>query len=873
MSELLMDAAIAAAIEAGRSIIAPTAQRAAALRWHWARLQRARGREVWSTPEVLTWEAWLDARWQRARHDQPLRRLNRSQQRGLWERVLRGLGGRFGSAEDLALHAPALMQAAARATQSLLSLRSAVSEEEQLLCEALGEFRRQCELMQVIALPLALPGQLVPVLQCPPPLIVGQPRLTALQQVLAERCWPQQPLLHEIAGAGVAAVRCIRAAGLEEEIQACAAWCRERLEADGGRRLLVISAASDPSLRMQAMLLWRALAQGSGAAAAGEPDAALLAVEGGDPLAHQRLVADALAALRLSRELVDWEDLSQVLRSAYLGFGGLRQMQQLEAALVGTGRALWPQALLRETLLQQCAMNPAAQAVVTWLEHGAAWRASAPVPATQWAGRFSQWLRQAGFAHGAALHSSDAQRLARWGELLDEFAGLDALLQPMSLGPALAALQRLAADTSHAPESADAAITLSAWRGAPVARYDGIWVLGLTGQRWPEPPRPNPYVPLAEQRRAQWEEAGARQRLEFARWAQAQWEASTPELVLSHGLREGDVHHRPSALLPEQGWIDAVADDAVTEPYCTLAQRRDVLLPPMTLTPERALSRGLVRLRLQQQCPFRAQAQVRLGAEPPARVGEGIDPRLRGELLHGLLEGIWQELGDQAALLALDETQRRALIQRHWRRLLPAQDQAGASRQLERERLRAEHLLLRVLEMDATRPPFTVIAREHQLSLTSAAGIMSLRIDRIDADADGQLWLIDYKSGRPEPMRLEQGSAQPLQLALYEKALALAGQSVHGLALLSMNPVEPGYTGAAMQVQGWPGKWKSVPDWPTQRELWRGELERLLLQHVQGDAAVTPLRDACRHCHLPALCRRGDAAVAEEAIESLQGAP
>lgn len=866
-----MDAAIAAAIEAGRSIIAPTAQRAAALRWNWARLQRARGHEVWTTPEVLTWEAWLDLRWQRARHGQPLRRLNRSQQRGLWERVLAGLEGRFGSADELALHAPALMRAAARATQSLLSLRGAVSEEEQLLAAALAEFRRQCELMQAISLPLALPGQLVPVLECPPPLIVGQPRLTALQQALAERCWPQQALLHETTGPGAAAVRCIRAPGPEEEIAACAAWCRQRLEADGSQRLLVISAANDPSLRTQAVLLWRALAQGSGAAAAAEPDAALLAVEGGEPLSHQRLIADALAALRLSRELIDWEDLSQVLRSAYLGFGELRQMQQLEAALVAGGRALWPRALLRETLSQHGAMNPAAQALAAWLEHSAAWRASSAA-ATQWAGRFSQWLQQAGFAHAAALHSSDAQRLVRWGELLDEFSGLDAILQPMPLESALTHLQRLAGDTSHAPESADAAITLSAWLGAPVARYDGIWVLGLTEQRWPEPPRPNPYVPLAEQRRAQWEEAGARQRLEFARWAQAQWQASTSELVLSHGLREGDVRHRPSALLPEEGWIDAVAEDALQEPCCTAPLRRDAVLPPMVPVPERSLSRGLVRLRLQQQCPFRAQAQVRLGAEPPARVGEGIDPRLRGELLHGLLEGIWQELGDQAALLALDEVQRRALIQRHWRRLLPAQDQAGASRQLERERLRAEHLLLRVLEMDAARPPFTVVAREHQLALTSAAGTMTLRIDRIDADADGRLWLIDYKSGKPEPMRLELGSAQPLQLALYEQALALAGQSVHGLALLSMNPVDPGYSGAAMEVQGWPGKWKSVPDWPTQRELWRAELQRLLQQHVQGDAAVTPLRDACRHCHLPALCRRGDAAVAEEAIESLQGA-
>lgn len=869
-----MDAAIAAAVAAGRSIIVPTAQRAAALRWNWARLQRAQGREVWSTPEILTWEAWLDARWQRAPRGGLLRRLNRSQQRGLWEKVLRDLGARFGSEDELSLHAPALMQAATKATQSLLDLsRSAVSDEEQLLVAAMGEFRRQCEVLQAIALPVASPEQLAPILDGPAPLILGQARLTPFQQWLAERCWPGQPLLHETGNTDglIATVHPVRAADLEAEIRACAAWCRTQLERDGGRRLLVVSAATDPSLRMQGVMLWRALAQGTGVAAAGEPDMTLLAVEGGEPLHHQVLVADALAALRLARHCVSWTDLSQVLRSGYFGFGSVQQALELEAALAASGRAHWPHGLLRETL-STCAPNPAAQSLAAWLELARTWRDSSAASAMQWAERFSGWLREAQFGRAAALHSSDAQRLARWSELLDEFAGLDAVLAPLPLEAALRRLQQLAGEIEHAPESGDAAITLSAFRGAPVARYDGIWVLGLNEQRWPEPPRPNPYVALGEQRRVGWEEAGARQRLQQARWIQAQWQAATGELVLSYAAREGDVHHRPSVLLPEEGRTAAQLEDFPDEPYCTTPLLRDASLPAMAAVPDAPLPRGLQRLRLQQQCPFRSQAQTRLGAEAPPRISEGIDPRLRGELLHGLLDGIWQELGDQAGLLARDESQRRALILRHWTRLVAQlRTDAGDLRQLERERLRAEHLLLRVLQMDGERPGFTVVARERKLGMPSGAGIMALRIDRIDADGAGGLWLIDYKSGRPEPMRLEQGSAQPLQLALYEQALALSGQPVQGVALLSLNPAEPGYTGAAAEAPGWPGRWKSVPDWPAQRALWRTELDRLLVEHLQGQAAVTPLRDACRHCHLPALCRRGDALAAEEATEVAPG--
>src|SRR6185436_12733477 len=100
-----------------------------------------------------------------------------------------------GSGDELSAHAPALMHAAARAAQSLLNLsRSAVSEEEQLLVTALEEFRRQCEQLQAIALPVATPAQLAPLLDVEAPWIVGQPRLTPLQEALAQRCWPQQQL-------------------------------------------------------------------------------------------------------------------------------------------------------------------------------------------------------------------------------------------------------------------------------------------------------------------------------------------------------------------------------------------------------------------------------------------------------------------------------------------------------------------------------------------------------------------------------------------------------------------------------------------------------------------------------------------------------
>jgi RecB family exonuclease len=176
---------------------------------------------------------------------------------------------------------------------------------------------------------------------------------------------------------------------------------------------------------------------------------------------------------------------------------------------------------------------------------------------------------------------------------------------------------------------------------------------------------------------------------------------------------------------------------------------------------------------------------------------------------------------------------------------------------LDRERLRSEKLILRVLGMEDERPFFRVIGGERQLQLATPAGVVTLRVDRLDEDAEGHHWLIDYKSGAAEVFRLARGEAQPLQLVLYEQALAAQDEQVHGMALLSLAPARPGFSGATPDA-AWSGSWQHIPDWDVQRERWRQELASLLHAHAEGDAQVAPLRDACRLCHLAALCRRSD---------------
>src|SRR5690606_42128521 len=109
--------------------------------------------------------------------------------------------------------------------------------------------------------------------------------LPALQAAVAARCWPGIPILVDAPVRDAAPLRLLRAADLEQELQACAHWCRAHVERNAGARLLVLSACIEPSLPIQGALLWRALApdaQGDEVARA-----RWLGGGGGRPLLHQ----------------------------------------------------------------------------------------------------------------------------------------------------------------------------------------------------------------------------------------------------------------------------------------------------------------------------------------------------------------------------------------------------------------------------------------------------------------------------------------------------------------------------------------------------------------------------------------------------------
>jgi probable DNA repair protein len=708
----------------------------------------------------------------------------------------------------------------------------------------------------VLALGLMRPADLRG-LRTDPPVFAGFAQLPALAEQVCGGV--TQPLPLPEARAVPQRFEAIDAVG---EVEAAADWCRAQLAESPEKRLLVIDRGSGLPLSQVGALLWDRLVEGSRASLGEPPEAGLLGIEGGQRLMEQGLFDDALATLSLAQDPIAFETLSQLLRSAHLSLLPPAAALRLEQALA---RASRQHATLAEWL---GALDRIAERVPGAREVGARLgqvlaplRIRQTASATLWAARFDTALRSLGFPGQGGLDSRQAQRLARWNELLDELATLDAVAPALRVGEALTQLVQLARHGRHEAASGDAAITLAEEGGDPVADYDGIWVLGLTGTRWPEPPRPDPFIPLAAQRQAGWSEASVALRMQAARFELQAWRARTSTLVLSHGRYAGDVHQLPSPLIEdvEPRPAPPIPGALAVATLTAMDDARLTALAPFAAVV--VLPRGVRSIELQQACAFRAQGELRLGARPLNLPIEGIDARLRGDLLHAALQELWASIGDSEALSRLDETARVALCERAWQRATPAvlarEVLLPPARSLARERARGVALLMGLLAVESERDPFRVQHREQPRTLDLGGPTLRLRIDRIDTFADGSRRVIDYKTGSNARAQFFDELPEPVQLAVYATALHAAGEAPQALALLSVSARRLRFSGGGQQGTAAAMGLIEVPMWERRFEAWQRIIEALAAAHVAGVADIAPLQGACTYCHLQGFCRIG----------------
>lgn len=891
-----MDQKLLEALDNGAVLVTGNRRLARALQDDHARHQQAAGRHAWATPAILPWGAWLISLWQGGHAERsPRILLDATHTRLVWERVIResGIGeGLLGIGSTAAQVAEA-WQLARDWEIGIPAPDEPVGDDARAFGRWARRFEQQCGRhgwLDEARLPAALAER-----------IQRDQLVLPISVILAgfdELAPQQQRLLDAMTRAGVTVIQHdpvarnqsaerLTLADEAGELAQAAAWARACLQADPTARIGVVI-GDLASQRRRVMRVFADIFH-PGRVLPGQPHTVrAFNVSLGPPLASYPLVRGAFNILQLMAGVIDGNELGTLLRSPYLE-GGLAEADaraRLDTHLRRRGeREIWLSDLLGMARAQtDTADQTVAPHFVNLLQrlfvhHRESAGRQHP---GAWAARFSQCLTAAGWPGQRPLTSDEFQVTEAWGGLLDRFASLDPVAEPMAVKPALARLQRMAAELPFQPRQPDRPIQVLGPLEAAGQTFDYLWVVGVDDERWPAPARPNPWLPLQRQRQADMPHATPARELAYARRQLARLQDSATHLVVSHPARREDRAIGPSPLIrhwpvrEHPAHASGLLDFRDLVHACQAIEAfRDDSVPAFPAGP---VEGGTGMLASQSACPFQAVARYRLAAQALEEPRTGPDARDRGQLVHQALERLWRQLGDQRTLLSRDSVALEGLI---------AEVVADAVERLARRRPRTytdrlkaveadtmQRLLRTWLAQEQQRPPFTVAAREQPRTIELAGLSISLRLDRVDRLRDGNHLVIDYKTGRIAGTAFLEGE-RPDQPQLPVYAL-VADDPVTGVLAARVRADEPGFCGMVCGDDGPAGaQHRSAEDWAQQLDDWQVVLTRLATAFRDGKAAVDPKNGSttCRTCDLATFCRIHEAGAAEDHTEAAEAAP
>lgn len=862
---LKLDPELQAFLAGGGTLVVRSRQRAAAVQLAYAALQFRAGKQTWQTPDVLPLAAFAQrAAPDRHRSGAPprQRQLTAVEEWALWRTAVQQAGEAAMLLEPADL-TPDIQRSAGLLADYGITLGGAAGAELELLFAARAQYRRSRQRLRAgdsdswrqETLPFAGEVRLADAAHW------GRAtRERLIARGARERPWPVV--------AGPAATRLHAAADAEAECGAVAAWCRARLEADPGARLLVVA----PQLAQCAPRLRRALAEQLVGSAEGAPRFAALpfAFEGGQPLADSPAVQAALLALQMAVAPREFREVSSVLRAHCWDAAHAAARVQLELQLRAQQRVLADWQALAPQAAGPGDTDHGWLAAVIASVNGWPRRAGAGA----WARHFAQLWRDLGWP-GDNVASAEQQRRLRLDELLGEFAALDECLGTMSAAAAVDWLRAWVREAHFEAESGDVPVTVTAALDDPLVGYDGIWAMGLSADAWPPAPGVESFLPGELLRAAGVARASPEGCLASARAAMECWRQRCGELVLSHARLDGEALTGPSPLLAEFAGVTAPAGETVPAPAPAapanwpwpLAARLEDCGPDRALpwTPGTRARGGIGVLESQSACPFQATARWRLGCEPLPVPQAGLTARSHGQIVHAALEALWQRLGGSGALRARrpEEWQGEvaaavatAIRGEQGRLAMPLPEVVWRL-----EQQRCEQLLGAALALESGRSDFVVQAQEQWQELAVAGLQLRLRIDRLDTlggqstVAGGRQLLIDYKTGKPRSTDWSAARPQQVQLQAYAQQLPHLGAAVR-LHLYRGAASWRGVADAGVPLAGaaQPDGVAAV-DWVTLSADWQRVIENLAAEFVHGEARVAPQPQACRQCELQLLCR------------------
>lgn len=824
----------------------PNRGRAAAVRLAYAAAQIAAGHTCWDTPDVLPWSGWVARLTTPTPAESSSRTLSGAEEWWLWRQIIAEAcpARDVDRLADQARHASDLLDAWG------LTAPTGPLEEWSLLADA----RRQVRVRsQRLAASSGSQWRRLGA-QTRPTWCVGFDELGAADRDalsrMGVRCDPIE---------GVPATAIVRSfADREQEILGMAAWCRGHLEQyPSARLLLVIPDLERDRAAIIRSLSWMLEGDAIRTGAQGPP---LFAVECGSPLAESPAIATALHLWQLACGRLEFAALSTLLRSPFLQLGEVAPRLKLERWLRDGQVVHADIATLASLAARIEAEAGTSVAEVAVRLCGATIAATDErLTAADWATRFANALNTAGWPGPEPRGRASEQTRVAAEELLAGFATLNDIGGALTRDEALRALLSLAARTRLDTPYEDMPITVTDSLSDPVVHYDGIWICGLTAERWPPPAAPNPFIPPELLRRAGVDLHLPAGQLRLAGQRMRQWQQRTGALIFSHARLHDDLPLEPSPLLTV-----VVAEARSEVRLADLWRSGGVTLQaygkqPALPWPAGQMARGGAGVLVSQaDCPFQALACWRLACAPLRGPEAGVPATVHGQIVHSALQALWRELQDSIRL-AGREPEWPLLVQRcvtgalQDARAMLALPLPEALLQVEQRQ--CQTLLLHLLATERHRAPFAIDTLETGATLAQRGLLLRLRLDRVDRLASGGRLLIDYKTGRPAAFDPDAERPRYTQLLAYALVMDHPLSGLANVYLRSSGTTLRGLTALPGELPGVRAASESGREWSPIVERWRGIAAQLIDEFVAGESRVDPEPGACRYCHLQTLCR------------------
>ena len=569
----------------------------------------------------------------------------------------------------------------------------------------------------------------------------------------------------------------------------------------------------------------------------------------GKPLTDYPLVTHALTWLGLDKRVMNNHQARLLLHSPYL-FGAKSELSSRSHTMLNSNILLEADIPFDKLLEELRLTAPKLANVLDTL-------ADYPKQASpqSWINLFKTRLISLGFPGEYPLNSSTYQCFQRFMGLFDELLQLSVITPMMSAQTALDVLRDAAKSTIFQTRKSTTPIQILGLLEASGCTFDSVWVSGLTDQCLPQKTSLSAFIPLDLQREREMPRAVIERELQFARQLLQRLQHGSEHSVFSYPRMSGDMPNMPSPLMVDLSEFAASTLPSPSSGTLLIRRMEEYLLPQSEFE---TASGGTSLLANQAKCPFRAFAAHRLHAKAESQLSTGPDASERGQIIHRIMELLWQQIKSQQRLQALTHEALDELIDVaihntlapyiHNRRLsFPRLVQ-----DVELSRLR--RLVSACLDWEKQRPTFAIEALEQTFNINLAGIDFRVRIDRLDRLESGEKWVIDYKTSTPVVKPWNEDRPESPQLLLY----ALLDDAINALLFLQLKAGRLTCSGLSQEAIPTKGvtSLKKNESWSDHRKHWHQQLTTLASEFRAGICPPQPARTStCSFCEFQNLCR------------------